>query len=66
MNAGCLDPVEILILERSLLDPLEGTAVAAGNVEISQLIVDGLLGAMGMMAASQGTMNNITFGGKSN
>lgn len=65
LNAGCLDPVEIFIPEGSLLDPLEDTAVAAGNVEISQLIVDGLLGAMGVMAASQGTMNNITFGGKS-
>lgn len=64
LNAGCLDPVEILIPQGSFLDPLEETAVAAGNVEISQLIVDGLLGAMGAMAASQGTMNNITFGDK--
>jgi 5-oxoprolinase (ATP-hydrolysing) len=62
LNAGCLDPVKNLIPEGSFLNPKEDSAVAAGNVEISQLIVDALLGAMGVMAASQGTMNNLSFG----
>lgn len=62
LNAGCLDPVMTIIPKGSFLDPKEDSAVAAGNVEISQIIVDALLGAMGVMAASQGTMNNISFG----
>ncbi len=62
LNGGCLDPVEILIPEGSLLDPPEGAAVVGGNVETSQRVVDVLLGALGVVAASQGTMNNITFG----
>jgi 5-oxoprolinase (ATP-hydrolysing) len=62
LNAGCFDPIELFIPPSSLLDPPEGAAVVAGNVETSQRIVDVLLGALGRAAASQGTMNNISFG----
>ena len=62
LNSGCLRPVTVRIPERSLLSPSADRAVAAGNVETSQRIVDVLLGALGSAAASQGTMNNITFG----
>jgi 5-oxoprolinase (ATP-hydrolysing) len=62
LNGGCLDPVEIVIPPGSLLDPPAGAAVVGGNVETSQRIVDVLLGAIGRVAASQGTMNNVTFG----
>jgi 5-oxoprolinase (ATP-hydrolysing) len=62
LNGGCLEPVELLIPELSLLDPPPGSAVVGGNVETSQRIVDVLLGALGLAAASQGTMNNVTFG----
>ncbi len=62
LNGGCLDPVEIALPPGSLLDPPEGSAVVGGNVETSQRIVDVLLGALGIAAASQGTMNNLTFG----
>jgi 5-oxoprolinase (ATP-hydrolysing) len=62
LNAGCLRPVELLIPEPSLLAAGPGAAVAAGNVETSQRIVDVLLAAAGAAAASQGTMNNLSFG----
>ncbi|MGE0328741.1 MAG: hydantoinase B/oxoprolinase family protein, partial [Polyangiaceae bacterium] len=62
LNAGCLRGVRIAIPERSLLDPPADAAVAGGNVETSQRVVDVLLGAFGVAAASQGTMNNLTFG----
>lgn len=62
LNEGCLKPLEIKIPEGSLLNPTAPAPVVAGNVETSQLIVDALLGALGVMAASQGTMNNFTFG----
>jgi 5-oxoprolinase (ATP-hydrolysing) len=62
LNGGCLDPVEIAIPAGSLLDPPAGSAVVGGNVETSQRIVDVLLGAIGRVAASQGTMNNVAFG----
>ncbi len=62
LNSGCLRPVTVRIPERSLLCPEPHRAVAAGNVETSQRIVDVLFGALGLAAASQGTMNNITFG----
>ena len=62
LNGGCLDPVEISIPAGSLLDPPAGAAVVGGNVETSQRIVDVLLGALGKVAASQGTMNNVAFG----
>ena len=62
LNEGCLEPLTISIPAGSLLDPLYPAAVAAGNVETSQCIVDALYGALGVLAASQGTMNNLTFG----
>jgi 5-oxoprolinase (ATP-hydrolysing) len=62
LNEGCLEPIEIIIPPGSLLDPRAPAAVAAGNVETSQCIVDALYGALGVLAASQGTMNNLTFG----
>ena len=62
LNAGCLKPLEIIIPEGSMLSPKHPGAVVAGNVETSQCIVDALYGALGVMAAAQGTMNNFTFG----
>ncbi len=62
LGSGCLAPVELIIPEGCLLNPGPERAVAAGNVETSQRIVDVLLGAAGIAAASQGTMNNLTFG----
>jgi 5-oxoprolinase (ATP-hydrolysing) len=62
LNAGCLAPVTLSIPEGSLLAPDAGRAVVGGNVETSQRIVDVLLAAVGMAAASQGTMNNLSFG----
>jgi 5-oxoprolinase (ATP-hydrolysing) len=62
LNEGCLEPLEIVIPRGSMLDPLPPAAVAGGNVETSQCIVDALYGALGILAASQGTMNNLTFG----
>jgi 5-oxoprolinase (ATP-hydrolysing) len=62
LNEGCLAPLDIVIPPGSMLDPRAPAAVAAGNVETSQCIVDALYGALGVLAASQGTMNNLTFG----
>ncbi len=64
LNGGCLLPVRIHVPEGSLLDPPDGAAVVGGNVETSQRVVDVLLGAIGRVAASQGTMNNVAFGTK--
>ncbi len=62
LNAGCLKPLDIIIPEGCMLNPIYPAAVVAGNVETSQVITDTLYGALGVMAASQGTMNNFTFG----
>jgi 5-oxoprolinase (ATP-hydrolysing) len=62
MNAGCLRPLDVIIAAGSLLAPQLPAATVAGNVETSQCITDALYGALGVMAASQGTMNNLTFG----
>ncbi|MEO0430824.1 MAG: hydantoinase B/oxoprolinase family protein [Cyanobacteria bacterium J06656_5] len=62
LNAGCLKPLEIIVPEGCLLNPRYPAAVVAGNVETSQAITNALYGALGTMAASQGTMNNFTFG----
>ncbi len=62
LNSGCLQPVEILVPPNTVLSPGPTRAVAGGNVETSQRVVDVLLGALGKAAASQGTMNNLTFG----
>ncbi|MVW78473.1 hydantoinase B/oxoprolinase family protein [Bordetella sp. 02P26C-1] len=62
LNAGCLKPIEIIIPEGSMLRPNPPASVVAGNVETSMCIVNALYGALGVLAASQGTMNNFTFG----
>ncbi len=62
LNAGCLKPLHIVIPEQSMLNPRYPAAVVAGNVETSSCITDTLYGALGVMAAAQGTMNNFTFG----
>ena len=69
MNQGSFTPIDVHIPRGSLLDPEPPHAVAAGNVETSQRIVDAVFGALAQAqpalvpAASQGTMNNFTFGG---
>jgi N-methylhydantoinase B/oxoprolinase/acetone carboxylase alpha subunit len=62
LNAGCLKPLNIVVPQGCLLNPKYPAAVVAGNVETSQAIANALYGALGIMAASQGTMNNFTFG----
>jgi 5-oxoprolinase (ATP-hydrolysing) len=62
MNAGCLKPLRIQVPDGSLLKPRYPAAVVAGNVETSQVVSDCLYGALGVLAGSQGTMNNFTFG----
>jgi 5-oxoprolinase (ATP-hydrolysing) len=62
LNEGCLRPIELRLPENCLINPPPGCAVSGGNVETSQRIVDVLLGALGVAAASQGTMNNLTLG----
>jgi 5-oxoprolinase (ATP-hydrolysing) len=62
MNAGCLKPIRIIVPEGSMLKPQYPAAVVAGNVETSQHVTNALFGALGAMAASQGSMNNLTFG----
>ncbi|MCX8998155.1 hydantoinase B/oxoprolinase family protein [Rhizobiaceae bacterium BDR2-2] len=62
MNAGCLRPIHIVIPEGSMLKPVYPAAVVAGNVETSQHVTNALFGALGALAASQGSMNNLTFG----
>ncbi|MBO3761808.1 hydantoinase B/oxoprolinase family protein [Ciceribacter sp. L1K22] len=62
MNAGCLKPIRIVVPDGSMLKPVYPAAVVAGNVETSQHVTNALFGALGAMAASQGTMNNLTFG----
>jgi 5-oxoprolinase (ATP-hydrolysing) len=62
LNAGCLRPLEVIVPPGTLLNPRHPAAVVAGNVETSQCVTDALYGALGVMGASQGTMNNFTFG----
>lgn len=62
MNAGCLRPIRIVVPEGCMLAPQYPRAVVAGNVETSQHVTNALFGALGAMANSQGTMNNLTFG----
>jgi 5-oxoprolinase (ATP-hydrolysing) len=62
MNEGCLEPLQVTIPARSLLSPEYPAPVVAGNVETSQCVTDALFGALGALAASQGTMNNLSFG----
>lgn len=62
LNAGCLKPLTLVIPEGSMLNPRWPAAVVAGNVETSSCITNALYGALGVLAAAQGTMNNFTFG----
>lgn len=62
LNAGCLKPIQLIVPEATLLNPQPPAAVVAGNVETSQAVTNALFLAMNVMAAGQGTMNNLTFG----
>ena len=62
LNEGCAQPLRLIVPEGSMLSPRYPAAVVAGNVEVSQAVVDALYGALGVMASAQGTMNNFTFG----
>ena len=62
LNAGCLKPIEVIIPPGSMLNPNPPASVVAGNVETSSCITNALLGALGVSAGSQPTMNNFTFG----
>jgi 5-oxoprolinase (ATP-hydrolysing) len=62
LNAGCFEPLELVVPAGCLLNPRAPAAVVAGNVETSQVVVNALFAALGVMAAAQGTMNNLIFG----
>ncbi|MFN6408097.1 MAG: hydantoinase B/oxoprolinase family protein [Limnohabitans sp.] len=62
LNAGCLKPLKVTIPQGSMLNPNPPASVVAGNVETSTCITNALFGALGVMAGSQPTMNNFTFG----
>jgi len=62
LNAGCLKPLHVIIPQGSMLNPNPPASVVAGNVETSSCITNALLGALGVMAGGQPTMNNFTFG----
>ena len=62
LNAGCLKPLHVIVPEGCMLNPHPPAAVVAGNVETSMCVTNALYGALGVMAASQCTMNNFTFG----
>ncbi len=62
LNAGCRRPLQLIIPEGCMLNPQHPAAVVGGNVETSQCITDAIYGALGVLAASQGTMNNLSFG----
>jgi 5-oxoprolinase (ATP-hydrolysing) len=62
LNEGCLKPLKLVVPQGSLLNPEYPAAVVAGNVETSQCVTNALYGALNIMASSQSTMNNLTFG----
>jgi 5-oxoprolinase (ATP-hydrolysing) len=62
MNAGCMQPIRLIVPPGSMLSPRWPAAVAAGNIEISQAVANCLLGALRILAPAQGTMNNLSFG----
>ena len=62
LNAGCLKPLQVIVPEGCMLNPRPPAAVVAGNVETSSCVTNALYGALGVMAASQCTINNFTFG----
>jgi 5-oxoprolinase (ATP-hydrolysing) len=62
MNAGCLEPLDVIVPEGCMLNPRFPGAVVAGNVETSMCITNALYGALGIMASGPNTMSNFTFG----
>jgi 5-oxoprolinase (ATP-hydrolysing) len=62
LNAGCFEPIDLVVPPGCLLHPRPPAAVVGGNVETSQAIANALFGALGVLAAGQGTMNNLSFG----
>jgi len=62
LNSGCLQPLTVIIPDHTMLSPQYPAAVAAGNVETSQVVTGALYAALGVMAEGSGTMNNVTFG----
>ena len=62
LNEGCLKPIKLILPQRSMITPEYPAAVMAGNIEVSQAITNALYGALGVLAASQGTMNNVFYG----
>ncbi|MWB76790.1 5-oxoprolinase [Pseudooceanicola sp. 216_PA32_1] len=62
MNEGCLKPLKLVLPEASMINPVHPAAVISGNTEVSQAIADCLFGALGVIAGSQGTMNNFVWG----
>jgi 5-oxoprolinase (ATP-hydrolysing) len=62
MNEGCLKPLNLVVPEGSMINPNAPAAVISGNTEVSQAIADTLYGALGVIAGSQGTMNNFVYG----
>ncbi|MFT6452215.1 MAG: 5-oxoprolinase (ATP-hydrolyzing) [Halocynthiibacter sp.] len=62
MNQGCLKPLKIVVPEGTMISPQAPAAVISGNTEVSQAIADTLYGALGVIAGSQGTMNNFVYG----
>ena len=65
LNSGCLHPLKVIIPAGTMLSPEYPAAVAAGNVETSQVVTGALYAALGVMAEGSGTMNNVTFGNDS-
>ncbi len=62
LNEGCMKPLNVIVPEGSMLNPAYPAAVIAGNTEVSQCVTDALYGALGILASSQGTMNNFLYG----
>lgn len=62
LNEGCMKPIELIVPEGCMLHPSYPAAVVAGNTEVSQAVTDALYGALGVLAGSQGTMNNLVYG----
>ena len=62
LNEGCMKPLHLIVPEGSMINPRYPAAVIAGNTEVSQAITEALYGALGVLAGSQGTMNNFVYG----
>jgi 5-oxoprolinase (ATP-hydrolysing) len=62
LNEGCMKPLRLIIPPRTMISPAYPAAVISGNTEVSQAITDALFGALGLLASSQGTMNNFIYG----